>query len=424
MAGYDPVRDAGVGDSPAPGAPPLDPVPPPDSAPAPRENGGARPRPYQPAYRVSEPDSILRPITPAEIEERKRQSRNPLRMPHARARAAVRKRPEDEVSSAEVAEHYNKRRDVGVVAREESPIIPLRRFNNWIKSALIMLHTPQNAQIRVLDLGGGKGGDLRKWDRQRPMQLVLVDIAQMSVEAARQRYEQMHARWSAHFFTFDCFAEPLDAHMPQDLLDPLFDAVSLQFCLHYGWDSEEHARQMIENVARWMRPGGVFLGTIPDAETLYGRLHALPGDDEVTFGNDIYRVEFTQRDPPPGGFGHTYRFWLLDAVDDVPEHVVDWDTLVDLCAQCGLRPVYHARFDQILARGYTHPELQKLMVRNKVIDAALSEAEGVVSPAVPPSMWDVCTLYAGFVFEKVDEAAAAELAPTAEPAPEQEPPAV
>lgn len=51
-------------------------------------------------------------------------------------------------------------------------------------------------------------------------------------------------------------------------LEPLFDHVSLQFCMHYGWDTEEHARTMLDNISRWLKPGGTFIGTIPDSDTL------------------------------------------------------------------------------------------------------------------------------------------------------------
>jgi mRNA (guanine-N7-)-methyltransferase len=47
-----------------------------------------------------------------------------------------------------------------------------------------------------------------------------------------------------------------------------FDIVSMQFCLHYAFESESKARMMLENVTRYLRPGGVLLGTIPDAVNL------------------------------------------------------------------------------------------------------------------------------------------------------------
>lgn len=60
----------------------------------------------------------------------------------------------------------NSRQEVGKDARELSPIIGLRKFNNWIKSVLIgkFAHRPGRGQgANVLDIGCGKGGDLMKW---------------------------------------------------------------------------------------------------------------------------------------------------------------------------------------------------------------------------------------------------------------------
>ena len=44
-----------------------------------------------------------------------------------------------------------------------------------------------------------------------------------------------------------------------------FDVVSCQFAMHYAFDSEQRARTFLRNVATRLRPGGVFIGTIPSA---------------------------------------------------------------------------------------------------------------------------------------------------------------
>lgn len=176
----------------------------------------------------------------------------------------------------------------------------------------------------------------------------------------------------------------------------------MQFCLHYGWDSEEHARTMLSNAAHWLRPGGTLIGTTLDDETLFARLH----EDEhaVSFGNECYRIEFDQRyDMGEKPFGNRYRFWLLDAVDNVPEFVVDWAMFERIAEEYGLHVIYKGRFDEILSDGYANRQLRQLLERMQVIDSNIAAA-GVVTPAMPPSMWHVCTLYMGFALEKKVEA--------------------
>ena len=42
----------------------------------------------------------------------------------------------------------------------------------------------------------------------------------------------------------------------------------MQFCMHYAFETLEKTRIMLDNVSRYLRPGGVFIGTIPNAELL------------------------------------------------------------------------------------------------------------------------------------------------------------
>ena len=58
---------------------------------------------------------------------------------------------------------------------------------------------------------------------------------------------------------------------------------------------------------------------------LRDRLRSLPeGTDDLSFGNSVYKITFNERSSLPA-FGHRYTFFLQDAVEDVPEYVVQWD---------------------------------------------------------------------------------------------------
>ena len=364
---------------------------------------------YAPKWRRTPARSVLLPMTWKEANEWKMQTHNPLReQQNAEIHDLTRTRKHSDQAAPElaqnVASHYNQRQDVGTEARKNSPIIGLKRFNNWVKSALIRLYAPLESDdqkgIRILDLGCGKGGDLRKWDQHHVSEMVMLDIAEVSIQHARSRYNESSFRWDAHFFVGDGFRTPLDQLVPAQLLEPMFDVVTMQFCLHYGWDTEENARKMLTNVAKWLRPGGTIIGTIPDEETLFGRLEETGDAAALEFGNDEYKVEFdiryAQGDMP---FGNKYHFWLKDAVDNVPEYVVDWRMLESIANELGLRLVYKARFDQILVDGYQNKRLRLLLRRMGVLDHNVT-ADGSVAPNVTPSLWEACTLYVGFAFQK------------------------
>lgn len=46
------------------------------------------------------------------------------------------------------------------------------------------------------------------------------------------------------------------------------DLTSVQFALHYSFESLPQAECMIKNASESLRPGGYFIGTIPDAYEL------------------------------------------------------------------------------------------------------------------------------------------------------------
>jgi len=126
-----------------------------------------------------------------------------------------------------------------------------------------------------------------------------------------------------------------------------FDVVSMMFCMHYAFESEEKARGMLRNVAGSLKKGGRLLGVIPNSDVLSAKVKEFHdkrkereknGDDneegeveeEVPeWGNSIYRVRFPGKTPEDGifrpPFGWRYSYFLEEAVEEVPEYVVPWE---------------------------------------------------------------------------------------------------
>lgn len=400
--------------------------------PSPKRPPAPKTLPYAPKHRITPPTSVLEPLTKQDIE-----FFNNLRGSHRLVKKRKRievdfEEHEDEESRRKrskdvglIAGHYNARPDVGPKQRLQSPIIGLKAFNNWIKAVLIgkFAHRALDESPwaggrhgrgrggKVLDLGCGKGGDLTKWAKAHVAEYVGIDIAAVSIDQARSRHAGMHnaSRFPAFFAALDCYAHPISDVLPPHILAPppgrpserpndgpeVFDVVSMQFCMHYAFESEEKARTMLDNVSRYLRRGGVFIGTIPNAEWMLKRLLSLPPDAPPRFGNSVYTIEFDDRRPKEERplFGDRYSFFLTDAVENVPEYVVVWEHFLRLAGEYGLRPVYKREFHQVFQEHKEHPEFGPLMVRMKVMD---SNGESHMDE----DQWEAANIYIAFAFEK------------------------
>lgn len=208
-----------------------------------------------------------------------------------------------------VAEHYNAVPERGRDWRNtESRIKGLRSLNNWIKSTLIQKFSKPEiptAEMRVIDLACGKGGDLGKWEKapQVPILYVGCDIANVSIQQAQQRFNnpkqsnrgryQPRQRMEAQFYVHDTFAHSL-IDLPRvrevGFYPPTvgpggviqggmrtggFDVVSMMFALHYSFETEELAKGMLSNVSGALKKGGKFIGVMPNSDVITAKLKSL-----------------------------------------------------------------------------------------------------------------------------------------------------
>ncbi|KAJ1709010.1 mRNA cap methyltransferase [Aspergillus flavus] len=349
-----------------------------------------------------------------------------------------------------VRHHYNAVPQRGREWRKtESKIKGLRSFNNWIKSTLIQKFSPdeefvarsigtkdwadetapppmEDKRLLVVDLGCGKGGDLGKWQlAPQPVDLYVgLDPAEVSIVQARERYNGMRTGrgprgrrgplFHAEFAPKDCFGEYLgDVPIVQQVgIDPNagpggsvmssrwggggFDVVASMFTIHYAFESEEKARQMLRNVAGCLKKGGRFLGVCPNSDIISARVaemnakrkeretaakkeEAEPEDGEVEeddnkieWGNSIYRVRFSGDTPEDGifrpPFGWKYSYFMEEAVEEIPEYVVPWEAFRALTEDYNLELQYRKPFLEVWKDEKDDQELGPLSERMGVRD--------------------------------------------------------
>ncbi|KAJ4377554.1 mRNA cap guanine-N7 methyltransferase [Neocucurbitaria cava] len=194
-----------------------------------------------------------------------------------------------------VKQHYNMVPERGREWRQtDSKIKGLRSFNNWVKSSIIQKFIGDERNLRILDIGCGKGGDLQKWQAARKVELYVgCDPADVSIKQAKDRYAQMQRKsrriFHAEFYAKDCFGEWLgDIPIIKEVgIDPAagpgnamsqrwggggWDMVTMMFCMHYAFESEAKAKGMLRNVSGALKKGGRFIGCIPNSDVLTGKV--------------------------------------------------------------------------------------------------------------------------------------------------------
>ncbi|KAK8489451.1 hypothetical protein V6N12_025299 [Hibiscus sabdariffa] len=280
----------------------------------------------------------------------------------------------------------NARTNQTLEEREASPIIHLKKLNNWIKSVLIQLYARRGDA--VLDLACGKGGDLIKWDKAK-------------IEDCRTRYNgdaDHHQRrkkftFPARLICGDCFEARLDRVLAND--GP-FDICSCQFAMHYSWSTEARARRALANVSALLRPGGTFIGTMPDANVIIKKLRQVEG---MAFGNGVYWIKFDEefsdkKFKSSSPFGIKYKFHLEDAVD-CPEWIVPFHLFKSLAEEYDLELVFVKNSHEFVHEYMKKPEHIELMRRL----GALGDGNQDQS-TLSPDEWEVAYLYLTFVLKK------------------------
>jgi SAM-dependent methyltransferase len=284
---------------------------------------------------------------------------------------------------------------------------------------------------------------------RRPGRYVGVDIAKTSLEDAVERLNSDSRRWGAVPVTLvECslggssileaaprqvYADSTWSTAPYAIPPSLFDVASMQFALHYMFESEQRASQLFSDVFGALKPGGSLVATTVNCTALCARIlsTANPASADMTPPTtDIaeWYVAVVDHEPPmdekgltllkdalkrrrrvlevwlsketylqlcglePGAetprCGLRYWFRLLDGdgstAVDAPEWLAPREVIDDLAQKAGLRVDGYQPFAEFVEARAQTPEGRASLERMGVPDTSgsLSQAE-----------WDVASLY-------------------------------
>lgn len=281
-----------------------------------------------------------------------------------------------------ITQHYNAKNDSS--NRNDSSIINIRRFNNWIK--IVMFSRYVAKETVCIDLACGKGGDLGKWNQCNITSLLCIDIADNSIIHATKRLKEFgEFAQKVQLRTADCFTKKLLEDSDQC---NMFDVCSMQFALHYSFETEEKARNLLQNISDGLKKDGIFMGTIPNEKKI---LDASQNEKK----NEFYTVRKVDCDVNYGDFGQAYWFYLKDAVDCL-EFLVPFTRFVGLAQEYNLTLESESSFAKIYEEEIAEDKYRsdRRSHLRKLFDDQIS------SEKLTCEDWSCIMLYRAFVFRK------------------------
>ena len=190
--------------------------------------------------------------------------------------------------------------------RAQGPAAALKARHNAVKRALLSHFCAPLSSL--LDIACGRGGDLRKWVDIGLARVRGYDVSEVELQEARRRLSAL----SPGPMKIDFVGTAnLGASVWVDELAP-YDAVSCMFALHYFWGSEDTAKTLLQFVHANLRPGGVFLGIVPDARRLNAvLLEPKPPETDTVLPRLHLDAHWYGR---PSPFGSAYTLAIEDTV--------------------------------------------------------------------------------------------------------------
>lgn len=204
----------------------------------------------------------------------------------------------------------------------------LRTNNNNIKRELINSHLQGCKDI--LDMGFGRGGDLPKYKPLNVSSIVGIDPDEASLNESLGRAKNLGM---SDILTV--------RHGSTNKIHPdeRYDAIVCNFAFHYFFAHEKFLDGILSTIRKVLRPGGKFIGVVPDAVKVLNATAKSGGKYVDKEKNMVCRGT---GQIGWGGFNETVSFSVQGPFYDgkpKPEPLCYMDTLISQAIKHGLKPV-------------------------------------------------------------------------------------
>lgn len=209
----------------------------------------------------------------------------------------------------------------------------VRKYHNQIKNMLYGIETiypPIEGIVlnnyKLLDIGGGRGGDLTKWEKSNASKILTVEPNNDNLDELKRRLVKSNMKDKVSYINTigEDTTKISKAVEKVGGLDKKVDAVSLMLSLSFFFSDDEHLDALVQTIVHNLKEGGLVLFLTIDGSVLKKHLDLKLTDINVYY--TLYDKKYVMVEIP----GIVGRQW---------EFLVDLDKLTDKLGVFGIELV-------------------------------------------------------------------------------------
>jgi|18_taG_2_1085343.scaffolds.fasta_scaffold10355_2 ubiquinone/menaquinone biosynthesis C-methylase UbiE len=145
--------------------------------------------------------------------------------------------------------------------------------NRWLIKYIPFIHNKIKENLYkkytnspILELSGGRGGDIYKYKLINAKEIYFVDIDEDAIKTAKEKYENLYKQdFKMHFYVRN-ISKPLKLNIKQ------VKTVSMHFAIHYFLKSRSTIKTLVNNIDKYLKVGGSFISTFLNGRKVFDML--------------------------------------------------------------------------------------------------------------------------------------------------------
>lgn len=277
------------------------------------------------------------------------------------------------------------------VKEQKTPVWQFKAHSNWVKAVLIA--DTVDAEAKVVEIGCDGGVDFGKWTRSKISKLFAFETDEKKLSEAKERWEKKNKPFQAEFYQFDPTVQFIETIFNTEELklenQGKIDCVA-SFCpIQQIISTQKQLEILFKNVSWLIKPGGTFIGLLPDSSAIWSRAQKKTTDKRETalsMKTDLYEIQFENQN-----FDLTntsYRIKLAGDKDFVSEFLIHFPSLISIAQEVGFRMLAITNLNEFYEE---HHRVLKDMLETTVLKDG----------KIDSNQKDLIGLYCCFVFQKL-----------------------